>query len=145
MGKPVTKKLYTMVFLGVQRTVEKHSTPEKKRLEASKPVVMGDGRNNVDYMDDPAFGCEPVTISMITQADDPFIDKAEAARQRHKDDPTTAESCILRAHNDKGKVIKTYTLYRCSIQSLKLPDADTASHDPGMVELIVQPRDFTIG
>jgi hypothetical protein len=143
--KPVTKKLYTMVFLGVQRTVEKYTQPEKKRLEASKPITFGDGLNNVDYMDDPAFGCEQVTISMICQADDPFVEKAEAARQRHKDDPTTAESCVLRCHKDDGGVIKTFTLFRCSIQSLKLPDGDTASHDAGMVELILQPRDFQIG
>ena len=134
-----------MVFLGVQRTIEKYTAPEKKRLEGSKPIVMGDGLNKVDYMDDPAFGCEPVTISMIVTADDPFVDKAEVARARHKDDPTSAESCIIRCHNNKGDVIKTFTLFRCSIQSLKLPDGDTAGHDAGMVELVVQPHDFQVG
>ena len=145
MGKPVTKKLFTMIFNGVTRTVEKYTNPEKKRLEGSKPITMGDGLNKVTYMHDPAFGCEPVTISMIVTDDDPFVEKAEAARQRHKDDPTSAETCVLRAHSNKGNVIKTFTLFRCTITSLKLPDGDTASHDAGMLELVLQPEDFQVG
>ncbi|MBI3654070.1 MAG: hypothetical protein HY231_23820 [Acidobacteria bacterium] len=145
MAKPVTKKLVTVIFLGVARTIEKFTQPEKKRLESAKPVVFGDGLNKVHYMHDPAFGCEPVTVTMIAKDDDPFVQLAEAARQRHKDDPTTAESAIVRVHADNGNVIKTFTLFRCVIQSLKVTDGDTASHDHAMMELILQPEDFQVG
>lgn len=133
------------MFLGVSRTIEKFTQPEKKRLENAKPVVFGDGLNKVNKMHDPAFSCEPVTISMIVQDDDPFVAQAEAARQRHKDDPTSAESCIIRCHADNGNVIKTFTLFRCVIQSLKLPSGDTASHDHGMMEIVLDIEDFQIG
>jgi hypothetical protein len=51
----------------------------------------------------------------------------------------------FRNTSDNGNVIKTFTLFRCVIQSLKLPSGDTASHDHGMMEIVLDIEDFQIG
>lgn len=142
MPKATSKRRYTMVHLGISRTIEEFTQPERKRLEGAKPFIMGDGTNKVRYNHDPAVGCEPVTIRMITTDDDPYIQAAEAALARHKDDPTTAESLIIRTHKDSGAVIATKTLFRAVIQSIKLAEGNTGSHDNAMYEVVVQPEDW---
>ena len=142
MPKATSKRLYTAVHLGISRTIEEFTPPKKKRLESAKPAIFGDGQSKVTYNHDPAFGCEEVTIRMITTEDDPYIQKAEAARARHKNDPSTAEPMILRTHKADGSVIATKTLFRAVIQSIQLAEGSTSGHDNAMYEVVVQPEDF---
>jgi hypothetical protein len=145
MPTATSKKLYTLVHDGISHSVEKFTAPQMKRLENAKPVVFGDGLNNVSYNHDPAFGCEHVTISMIATLDDPFVRQMEDARQRHKDDPDSAEMAIIRAHRHNGEVITTLTLFKAVIQDIKYSEGDTAGHDNPMVEITFQPEDFQLG
>jgi hypothetical protein len=142
MPKATSKRRYTMVHLGISRTIEEFTQPERKRLENAKPFIMGDGQNTVRYNHDPARGCEPVTIKMITTDDDPYISKASDAFRRHMNDPATAESAIIRCHKDDGTILSTMTLVRAVIQAMKFVEGNTTSHDHGMLEVILQPEDF---
>ena len=144
MPTATSKKLYTLIHNGISHSVEKFTAPQKKRLEAAKPVIFGDGLNKVSYNHDPAFGCEHVTISMIATLEDPFVRAMEDARQRHKDNPDSAETAIIRAHQHDGKIITQLTLFKAVIQDIKYAEGDTAGHDNPMVEVTFQPDDFKL-
>lgn len=139
MPKATSKRRYTMIHLGISRTIEEYSAPEYKRREAAKDVIFGDGESKVTHNHDPARGMEPITIKLITTDDDPYIGKAELAFDRHQADPATAESVVIRCHKDNGVILSTRTFVKAVIQGIKYPEGSTASHDNGMFEITVLP------
>jgi hypothetical protein len=136
-----SKRILIARYGAVARTCEAYSGAGKKRLEAARPIVLGDGQSQVLYLFDPAVGCDQVTLRFIVTRDDPFVQAAGEAFERHRRDPQSAESLVLMAYTDAGAVVASKTLVRAVIQEMRWPEGDTNTNNESMLELIVQPTD----
>jgi hypothetical protein len=135
------KRLMIARYGAFKRTCEVYTGAGNKRLDAPRPIVLGDGNSQVNFLMDPAVAPDQVTLRFIVTRDDPFIRAADDAFERHRLDPMSAESVMLLAYADDGSIVDNKTLVRCVIQELRYPEGDTNTSSETMLELIVQPLD----
>lgn len=141
MAQPISKRLMIAKHGDISRTVEVYTGGGRKRLDNAKPVVLGDGRSYVHFIDDPAVAPDLMTLRLIATRDDPFVSAAEQALDLHRRDPLSAGSVTLTAYADSGAVIADKQIIRAVIQEVRFPDGDTQTSGETLAEIIVQPRD----
>lgn len=136
-----SKRLYIARFGAFQRTCEVYTGAGRKRLENARPIVLGTGDSRVTHLHDPAASLDAVTLRFICTRDDPFIKAAQDAFERHRLDPTSAETIILLAYADDGSIVDTISLPRAVIQEIRFPEGDTNTNNETAMEIITQPAD----
>lgn len=141
MAQPISKRLMIAKHGDISRTVEVYTGGGRKRLDNAKAVVLGDGRSQVHFIDDPAVAPDLITLRMIATRDDPFVNAAERALDQHRRDPLTAAPITLKAFSDDGGVLGDKQIIRAVIQEVRFPDGDTMTSGETMAEIICQPRD----
>lgn len=136
-----SKRLMIATYGAFRRTCEVYTGAGKKRLEGARPIVLGDGNSKVNFLFDPAVSPDQVTLRFIITRDDPFIQAAEDAFERHRLNPMSSESLMLLAYADDGSIVDNKTLVRATILDLRYPEGDTNTNSEVMLELVVQPQD----
>jgi hypothetical protein len=144
MAQPQNKRLFIAKIGDISRTCEAYSGAGKKRIESSRPIVMGTGDSRVHKLRDPAMTVDPVTLRFICTRDDPFITAIGAAAEKHRLDPQSAGSLILQAFSDAGAVVASKTLVRACIESFHWSDGDTNASGESVCEVVVDPEDALV-
>ena len=138
------KRLYIAAIGAFRRTCEAYTGAGVKRLDNSRPIVMGSGDSRVYRLFDPAASLDQVTLRFVCTRDDPFIIAAHEAFERHRLYPASAEDVVLLAYADDGTIVAVKTLPRCVFEEVRFPEGDTNTSGEVTLEILTQPADVLV-